>query len=452
MLEGKRKMETAAIQFIHETGWNDLPEDVRHQARRCLLDTLGAAISGRATELSRIIHDFAAANFGGQGAKLWLDGRDVSPPGAALANGMTIDSLDIHDGHSLTKGHAGAAVVPGLFACVSSKSTDGFSGKEFLTTLVIGYEIALRAGMALHDTTCDYHTSGAWNALGVAALAARRFGLSGKQTRHALGIAEYHGPRSQMMRCIDYPTMVKDGSGWGAMAGLSAALLARASFTGAPALTVESDEAAEIWQDLGISWQITRQYFKPHAVCRWAQPAIEAALALQQQYQITPQNVKRIVVSTFHEAVRLNCRSPQSTEAAQYSLPFPLAAAFVHGRLGVSELAGTGLKDPLVLQLCDRVELIENQSFNQQFPARRLARLEIETQDDQRFDSGEIEPDWEASKPPSDPALREKFRRLAGEQLPDQRAADLEQMLWHCEALPDVAKLFSLIMLPITKG
>ncbi len=47
---------------------------------------------------------------------LWLDGREVSPPGAALANGMTIDSLDIHDGHPLTKGHAGAAIVPALFA------------------------------------------------------------------------------------------------------------------------------------------------------------------------------------------------------------------------------------------------------------------------------------------------------------------------------------------------
>jgi len=34
--------------------------------------------------------------------------------------GMTIDALDIHDGHSLTQGHAGAAVVPGLFATVSS--------------------------------------------------------------------------------------------------------------------------------------------------------------------------------------------------------------------------------------------------------------------------------------------------------------------------------------------
>ena len=284
-------MEIAVTQFIHETTWNDFPNDVRSQARRCLLDTLGAGISGRATELSQIVYKFAAAVFGGQGAQLWLDGREISPPGAALANGMTIDALDIHDGHSLTKGHAGAAVVPGLFASISSESAAGLSGKELLTALVIGYEVALRAGMALHNTACDYHTSGAWNALGVAALVARRLGLNREQTRHALGIAEYHGPRSQMMRCIDYPTMLKDGSGWGAMAGVSAALLAQANFTGAPALTVESDEVNVIWQDLGSSWQITRQYFKPHAVCRWAQPAIEAALVLQQKYPITPENV-----------------------------------------------------------------------------------------------------------------------------------------------------------------
>lgn len=443
-------MKTEVSQFIHETTWHDLPPNVRHQSRRCLLDTLGAGISGRATALSQIIHDFAAAVFAGEGAQLWLDGREVSPPGAALANGMTIDSLDIHDGHSLTKGHAGAAVVPSLFAAVGLKGPVANSGEELLTALVIGYEIALRAGMALHASAPDYHTSGAWNAIGSAAVTARRLGLDIEKTRHALGIAEYHGPRSQMMRCIDHPTMLKDGSGWGAMAGVSAALLARADFTGAPALTVESDEVNEIWHNLGGSWQFTGQYFKPHAVCRWAQPSIEAALALQQNYRLLPEQVKQIRVFTFHEAVRLSCQSPRSTEEAQYSLPFPLAAALVHSRLGVSELSGQALTNPAVLKLSDCVKLIEDDSFNSRFPAKRFARVEIETQDGEIFDSGEVEADWEATCPPTDQALREKFRRLAREQLPDERAADLEQMVWRCEELPDGDKLLSLITPPVS--
>jgi 2-methylcitrate dehydratase PrpD len=59
--------------------------------------------------------------------------------------------------------------------------------------------------------------------LATAAITARQLKLTKAQTREAIGIAEYHGPRSKMMRVIDAPTMVKDGSGWGAMAGVSAA-------------------------------------------------------------------------------------------------------------------------------------------------------------------------------------------------------------------------------------
>ena len=96
------------VNFVHDLQWNDIPETSQHMARRCLLDTLGVAIGGRQTELSRIIHGFAAAVYGGNDAQLWQNGRFVSAPGAALANGMTIDALDMHDGYQMCKGHAGA--------------------------------------------------------------------------------------------------------------------------------------------------------------------------------------------------------------------------------------------------------------------------------------------------------------------------------------------------------
>ena len=91
-------------------------------------------------------------------------------------------------------------------------------------------------------------------------------GLDPAVTAEAVGIAEYHGPRSQMMRVIDHPTMLKDGSGWGAMAGVSAAYLARDGFTGAPAITMTAPEVHDRWADLGSTWWILDQYFKPHPV------------------------------------------------------------------------------------------------------------------------------------------------------------------------------------------
>lgn len=419
------------LDFIHDLTWHDIPPHVQRQARRCLLDTLGAAIAGRQTPLSRIIHNFSAANFAGRGAYLWLDGREVSPPGAALANGMTIDALDIHDGSNDVKGHVGVAIIPSILALqgAAAKDVRAPDGRELLATLVAGYEIALRAGVALHATACDYHTSGAWNALGCAAAAARCLGLDGAQTQHALGIAEYHGPRSPMMRCIDFPTMLKDGSGWGAMAGVSAGLLAREGFTGAPAATVESADVVAIWRDLGRRWRMEDLYFKPHAVCRWAQPAIVAALALQKAHAFAPDDVREIRVHTFHQAVRLSRRRPQTTEEAQYSLPFPLAAALVYGALGWAQLNDEALQDSRVLLLADRVRLLESPEFNERFPAERFARLEIELRDGMVLTSEKAEPPWEKDAPPADEALREKFRRLASHLSPE-RVMRLEALLW----------------------
>ncbi len=246
----------------------DLPGPVRAAATRCLLDTLGVGVAGSRTALSRIARDHAATLFGGDGARLWQDGRRVSAAGAALAHGMTIDALDAHDGFKLAKGHVGCGVVATALAFADC------AGPELVARIVAGYEVGTRAGLALHASVADYHTSGAWIALACAAIGARALGLDEAREREAVGIAEYHGPRSQMMRCIDHPTMVKDGSGWGAMAGVSAAFLARDGFTGAPAVTMEDVGQRGVWSDLGTRWRILEQYVEPYPVCRWAKPAV----------------------------------------------------------------------------------------------------------------------------------------------------------------------------------
>ena len=435
--------------FIHQTNWHELPAAVQRQSRRCLLDLIGAGLAGRSTPLSAIVHDFAADCYGGQGATLWLDGRELSPPGAALANGMTVDALDIHDGYRMAKGHAGAAVVPAALATLDLAPEKPVGGVELLASLVIGYEIALRAGEALHATAADYHTSGAWNALGAAAVTARRLRLAPEATRHALGIAEYHGPRSPMMRCIDHPTMLKDGSGWGAMEGVAAAMMAARGFTGAPAELVEDAVVAHLWQDLGQRWRILEQYFKPYAVCRWAQPAVSAALALQRAHPIEPAAIATIRVWTFAEAVRLRRRRPRTTEEAQYSLPFPLAAALVHGALGPEQLSGAALVAEEVLQLADRVTLLEAPELSALFPADRRAWVEIVMDDGNSFRSEAVTAPWSEDDPPGDSALQEKFVWLARTSLPADAATALADTIWQCEQLPDATVLQHLLASPL---
>src|SRR5262245_61794353 len=104
---------------MHGLKFEDLPDDVVKQARRCLLDLIGTAAAGYTTDTSRIIRNHAIRFFAagdGNGARILLDGRRAGVPGAAMAGGMMIDSMDSHDGHVLTKGHAGVAVFPAILA------------------------------------------------------------------------------------------------------------------------------------------------------------------------------------------------------------------------------------------------------------------------------------------------------------------------------------------------
>jgi len=77
-----------------------------------------------------------------------------------------------------------------------------------------------------------------------------RLGLSPELTMHAIGIAEYWGPRSDVMRVMDHPTMLKDASGAGCWAGVSGAIAAIHGFTGAPA-TQTLKTIPALWHTLG---------------------------------------------------------------------------------------------------------------------------------------------------------------------------------------------------------
>ncbi len=402
------------MSFIHDLAFADLPPDVVAQAQRCLLDLIGVAASGAETDLARIVCRQAVRLFGSpeSGARVMMDGRRASVAGAAYAGASLIDSFDAHDGHVLTKGHAGVAILPALLAVIDAEGLAP-TGRDLLVALVLGYEIATRAGIALHASVADYHTSGAWSALGCAAVAARLLRLSSGQTREALGIAEYHGPRSQMMRCIDFPTMLKDGSGWGALAGISAAYLAQDGFTGAPAITMEAAGQAALWADLGTRWRIREQYFKPYPVCRWAQPAVEAVHSLLQTHGLTAADVAEVEIRSFAAAVRLASVAPETTEAAQYSLPFPVAAMIVHGRIGAAEITGGGLTDPAVLAVSHSLRLVEDPGFTARFPAERLAVATILTRDSRRLTSTPMPARGNPENPLAAEEIGAKFRALA---------------------------------------
>ncbi|MDG1707325.1 MAG: MmgE/PrpD family protein [Emcibacteraceae bacterium] len=404
-------MKHAILDFIHAENPN-FSDELYSQAKRCLIDTLGVAIAARKTEVSRILEKFVKSQFGAtetSSATLLFTDQKVSESGAALYGAGSIDSLDAHDGQVLTKGHIGVVVIPTLFAMPETRN---LNGKELLDAIIIGYEIGTRAGIALHATACDYHTSGAWNALVAAALVARIKKLSHVETYEALGLAEYHGPRSQMMRCIDHPIMAKDGSCWGALSGFSAALLAQDGFTGAPAVTMFESAVAEIWGDLGERFYTFEQYIKAYPVCRWAQPAVEGVLHIKAQNDIDIDQIKSINVHTFHEAKRLHTIKPKDSDQAQYSLPFSVACALRDNTVSAKAITDD-LNDPLLLDLSHKVNCMENDKYNDLFPAERWAHVIIEMNDGSQFKSPATIARGNPENPLSDAEVKEKYFDLA---------------------------------------
>jgi 2-methylcitrate dehydratase PrpD len=193
------------VAFSLDTKGNDLPETVQHQSKRALLDNLGVLIAGGITPAARITNTFVedqlAANNPKNACTVVSTGKKVSAVGAALANGIAANGLDMDDGYNAAKGHPGAALLPVLLA--SAELAPGVGGRDFLAALVVGYELAIRAAMIRHATYTTYHSTGSWGAIGGAAAGGKLLGLDSGQLGCAMGIAEYFAPIAPMMKGIE---------------------------------------------------------------------------------------------------------------------------------------------------------------------------------------------------------------------------------------------------------
>lgn len=439
--------------FVRDFHFSQAPSHTRSLLQTCLLDILGVAAGARDNQTSQALKRYALNHYpaGVLASRLLFDGRAVHPLGAAWAGAFSVDSLDAHEGHFTSKGHAGATVVPALLALVDACRQQGhtISGEELLSALCIGYETALRAGAALMATAPVYHASGSFSGIGVVCGGARLLGFDEQRFRHALGIAEYFGPRCPMMRLVDHPSMLRDAHGAGAYAGLNALLLAEAGVTGAPAETVEFPQVAVHWKDLGQRWEIDAQYFKPWPVCRWAQPALTAMTALMAEHaDIRGENVEQIQVQTFHESMRLQGHTPANADEAQYALAFPLAALVVRGQVGPLEVTGDAIQASDILALSQRIEIVESDELSARFPSEILSRVSVSLKDGRRYSSPISAAKGDPATAMTQQEFRAKFDLLAGITLDESRRRAIAEAIAALPESADCTTLFGLLFDP----
>ncbi len=133
-------------------------------------------------------------------------------------------------------------------------------------------------------------------------------------------------------------------------------------------------------------------------------------------------NIQKITVDTFHEAVSLKTNSPKTTEEGQHRTSFSVAVALAWGHViafGVSEQA---FQDQEILRLSIYPITWENNHPNKVFPTQRLAKVTITLEDDQVCVRDWVEPKWDTTDPPSALELKNNEHSLAYPILGEKRA------------------------------
>ncbi len=434
-----------AAEFIQQLTWDDLPSAVQARARLCLLDGLGAALAGSLAPVSKIAADYAATIFRGDGATIFLSGKKSNAAGAAFANACAGNALDVDDDAIFTRGHPGAQLIPSTLAVAESI---GASGKALLEALVIGYEVAIRAGRCWHASRAVYQACGSWGSVACAAASAHLLKLNHEQIKHALGIADYHAPNAPMMRDIAAPSMSKHAIGWGAMNGVISAELAQRGFTGIPSI-LGFDEYHDWVADIGKHyWMTDWVFYKDWCSCAWGHAACQAALQLVKDNHISVEQISSITARTFAEAAHLYQDYPATTEEAQFSLKYPLACLLLDGEIGPHQILESSFNDPRKRNLFDKIEVVLDPQIEQMYnetlemDLRMHSVVEITLATGQTFDSGIVE---RGADHFDAVALEKKFRWLTGFVLDSAKVEQTLEMAKQVERLEMACQLTQLL-------
>lgn len=413
------------VAFARHATRSDAPSEVEDHLRARVLDTLAATTAGYRLPTADVVRRYASDRFAASSESTLFDGTGtrLSLEAATLVNATAANALDIDDGNREVKGHPAAVVVPAALA--AAEATDATVG-AFLDGVLVGYETAVRAGLAIHATDDLYTGTGSWGAVGAAAAVGRLRGFDHDTLAHALGTAEYHAPRTPIVRGVERPGMTKDGIGWGSYAGVSAALLAERGFTGSG--TVFDESGVTLADSLGDRFHVTESYLKPYPCCRWAQPGVAAVCSLRSQADIDPDAVERVRVATFAEATHLGTRHPDSAEAAEYSYPYPVAVALARGRFTPADLDASAREAPDVRALADRVELVVDEALDERFPAECLARVTVETATE-TYRSAVTRPPGAREQPLTETERVEKAERLLAPTVDEGTVASIRETL-----------------------
>ena len=440
----------AIVSFVSELRFGALSDEVRHYARRHLLDTVGVMIAGAGGEVATRAEAVLAA---------------VRPPGripvpgrarradlidATFLGGTAAHGIELDDGFRQGSVHPGCVVVPAVLALGYERR---ISGAKLIEALVAGYEAEIAIGRACHPDLRQrgFHPAAAVGVFGAVMAAGKLRGLPHQQMANALGIAA--SSAAGLFAFVNGGADIKRlHAGHASREGLQAALLAEQGIEGPPGVIEAHDgflQAFAFGRDRKpraivlppkVPFGITDCYIKPYPCCRHIQPAVEALIGILRDENLAPEQVERIDVATSRIAAEHAETGWDDFASAQLSFPYLLGLALKFRGIKFEHFEAAVRRNPEFAAIARKISISAPPEIDRLYPQLRPARVTV-TSARGTFTRQADEALGSRIVPLDDAGLRAKFMGLVAPILGADAAEALADRLWCIEDTGDVAPL-----------
>lgn len=401
-------------QFVAASRWDTLPQPLRHEGKRSLLNFFGCAVGVAQTPpIDMAMHVLTSLSGPDRVTVLGrLERLDIL--GAAFVNAVGANLLDYDDTHLRTVIHPTAPVAPAALALAEQR---GLSGAAMLHAFILGAEVECRIGNAVSPGhyARGWHITSTCGVFGSAVASARLLGLDAEQTSNAIGIAA-----SQSAGLVEnLPSAAKNvGVGNAARNGLFAALLAEQGCTAAPAAIEgalgwaramgDNPAVGEMTDGLGEHWELLQNTYKPYPCGIVMHAVIDACLALRRDHAVTATEIAEIIVSGDQLLLDRGDRTVTNDRDARVSIHHCAAVSFLFGAAGLKEFSEETVHEPAVTALRTRTKA----RLNPDSP-RGAATATVRTTDGRILESTVLHATGSTERPLSDQDIEAKVRELA---------------------------------------
>lgn len=425
--------------FVSSVSYENLPPDAIRLAERCFVDTVGVGLAGAAAAAGSIATETIAAEYGDGPASLLGQSGTGPIAEAAFVNGTAAHALDYDDVSNGMDGHPSATMVGPILAVAEARDA---TGREALTAFVAGFETQCyiarpnlrdRTGVGLHPV--GWHPTAIFGTFGATAAVANLFGLSERETHHALNIAA--SMPSGIKR--NFGSLMKPiHAGQSGAAGVRAALLAEHGGDATedaieegfyPVYANLEDLDTDVLPNLGEKWSILDEGvdIKKYPSCYATHTAIHATASLADEHGIGPQDVEQIHLDVNGMMEDLLVYDDPETEAqAKFSIPWAVAAAVAFDYIGIETFEPDAIATPEAQHVREQVEYDRDPEL---VYGTREMTVTIKTVDGASYSRTEDTPPAAHTNPMPDEKLREKFMECATRTLDREMAVAAHERL-----------------------